>query len=282
MSYTEACAVRVLGAFAHALTKAYAPVSKVTSQDRQWSRHASQYDDLFLDPFRPDVVNPWLDRLEAIEDAGSRTVADLGCGTGPLLGRLVGRFGRVIALDFAPGMLERATARLGEGAARVEFLNRPMHQLDDLKGQLDVAVAVNSVVMPDVREIDRTLAAIRAALKPDGLFLGVVPSMDAIQYHTMLLMDRALDRGMTPEEAERHAAFHAEHHYYEFAFGRFAFRGLKQKFWQPFELEYRLAKAGFGRVELDRVLYPWDDHLACGPELADCPRSWDWTFAARP
>lgn len=254
----------------------------VQDQDRQWSRHAERYDELFLDALHPGVENPLFDALGAIDEPGHRTVADLGCGTGPLLPYLSRRFGRVIALDFAPGMIARARRRLGRSAANVTFATRAMDDLGEYDGQIDVAIAVNSLVMPDVRDIDRTLAAIRGALRPDGVFLGIVPAVDAIHYHTMLLMDRALDRGMAPEEAERHAAFHAEHHYYDFAFGRFAFQGLRQKFWQPFEIRHRLAKAGFGPVELGQVLYPWDESLPCGTELADYPRSWDWMFLARP
>lgn len=251
-------------------------------QGQQWSRHAAHYDDMFLDPFRPGVDNPWLETLKGIADPGDKTVVDLGCGVGPLLPFLVGRFGRVIALDFAPGMISHAKARLGDDAGRVTFLTRPMHELGDLDGQIDVAVAVNSVVMPDTREIDRTLRAVRAALRPAGIFVGVVPAIDAIHYQTMLLMDRALDLGREPIEAEREAAHHAEHTYYDFAIGRFEFRGLRQKFWHSFELQHRLKKAGFGQVELGRVLYPWDDQLAKGPEFADQPPSWDWSFAARP
>ncbi len=251
-------------------------------QDRHWSRAAARYDDLFLDPFRPGVENPLLDAIEGIPEPASKTVADLGCGTGPLLPHLVGRFGEVVALDFAPGMITKAKKRLGASSAagNVKFLVRPMHELDDLAGKLDVAVAVNSIVMPDVREIDRTLRAIRASLKPGGVFLGILPAMDAIHYHTMLLNDEALDRGLDVDEAERHAAFQGEHHFYEFAFGRFAFRGLRQKFWQPFEAEHRLAKAGFDRVELTKVLYPWDDTITGGATFADYPRSWDWAFRA--
>ena len=251
-------------------------------QDRHWSRAAARYDDLFLDPFRPGVENPLLDALQAVPDPGSKTVADLGCGTGPLLPHLVGRFGRVIALDFAPGMITKAKKRLDTSdlAQKTTFLVRPMHELDDLAGRLDVAVAVNSIVMPDVRDIDRTLRAIRARLKPGGLFLGILPAMDAIHYHTMLLNDEALDRGLDVEDAERHAAFQGEHHFYEFAFGRFAFQGLRQKFWQPFEAEHRFAKAGFHQIELTKVLYPWDDTITGGPTFADYPRSWDWSFRA--
>ena len=223
--------------------------NELQNQDRHWSRHAARYDEVFLDPYAPDVENPLLPALDAVPDAGRKTVADLGCGTGPLLPYLAERFERVIALDFAPGMLERARERLGpEAAGRVTFLERPMHDLDDLAGQLDVAVAVNSLVMPDVRLIDRTLRAIRASLKPGGQFLGIVPSIDAIVYHIMLLMDKALDQGLPPKEAERLAALQAERRHYDFAFGRFRFQGLRQKFWQPFEVEHRLTKAGFTAI----------------------------------
>jgi SAM-dependent methyltransferase len=257
-------------------------VPEIQRQDRHWSRAAARYDDLFLDPFRPGVENPLLAEVRAVADPASKAVADLGCGTGPLLPHLVERFKRVVALDFAPGMIAKARKRLeaDRKADKVTFLVRGMDDLDDFQGAFDVAVAVNSIVMPDVRDIDRTLLAIRASLKPGGVFLGILPAMDAIHYHTMLLNDEALDRGLDPEEAERHAAFQGEHHFYEFAFGRFQFQGLRQKFWQPFEIEHRFAKAGFAEVELTKVLYPWDDTITGGPTFADYPRSWDWSFRA--
>jgi SAM-dependent methyltransferase len=255
--------------------------SELQHQDRHWSQHAERYDEVFLDPYAPGVENPLWAVLDSMPDARHKTVADLGCGTGPLLPRLIERFGQVIALDFAPGMMERAKARVGlETGDRVVFLQRPMHQLDDLLGQIDVAVAVNSLVMPDVRVIDQTLRAVRASLKPGGQFLGIVPSIDAMAYHMMILLDKALDRGMTPREAERLAALQIERHYYDFAFGRFRFEGLRQKFWQPFEVEYRFAKAGFTGTTLRKVLYPWDENLADSNELAGLPRSWDWFFQA--
>ena len=262
--------------------KETAAPSQDRDQGRAWSRQATNYDDLFLDPFRPGVESPLLPALAALPRPETFTVADLGCGTGPLLPHLVGRFGRVVAIDFAPGMIARAKKRLGETAAGVEFLSRPMWDLGALAGVIDVAVAVNSIVMPDVRDIDRTLAAIRAALRPGGVLFAVLPAMDAIHYHTMLLHDHGLDRGLGPEEAERVAAFDAEHHYYDFAFGRSGFLGLKQKFWQPFEAEYRFAKAGFREVALDRVYYPWDENLVGYKDFAHLPRSWDWFVRARP
>ena len=290
--------------------------NELQNQDRHWSRHAAKYDDLFVDPYDPAVESPLRNALEAISDASIKTVADLGCGTGPLLPYLAERFSRVIALDFAPGMLESARERLsalarsGEGeppgeprhnparteprppeitqgclgseaVSQVTFLKRPMHQLDDLAGQIDVAVAVNSLVMPDVRLIDKTLQSIRASLRPGGQFLGVVPSIDTIYYHLMLLMDQSIDQGLETKEAKRLASLHGERRYYDFAFGEFHFEGLRQKFWHPFELEYRLHKAGFTSTTLDKVLYPWDESLAGSESMVGFPRSWDWFFVTR-
>jgi SAM-dependent methyltransferase len=245
-----------------------------------WSRHAAQYEDYFLDPYRPGVVNPLLDWLRAVPKRDAKSVIDLGCGTGPLLPRLLESFESVTALDFAAAMITRAKRRLGSDAERVRFLNRPMFELDDQRDRHDVAVAVNSLVMPDVRDIDRALTAIRACLRDGGVFMGVVPSIDAVHYSTMLLVDRALDAGQDPAAAERKAAELVEHELFEFAFGRFRFQGLRQKFWQPFEIEHRLRKAGFRSLRLKKLLYPWDDDMAGGAALSACEPCWDWAFCA--
>ena len=112
--------------------------------------------------------------------------------------------------------------------------------------------------------------------------MGIVPAMDAIQYQTMLLLDQSLDHGLDPADAMRFTAHHAEHQYYDFAFGRFKFQGLRQKFWFPFEVEHRLTKAGFHRVRLSKVLYPWDEGPGGSSELNGHPPSWDWFFVASP
>jgi SAM-dependent methyltransferase len=255
--------------------------NELQNQDRHWSRQAARYRELFVDPYDSKVETPLWEALDAIPEAGGKTVADLGCGTGPLLPFLAQRFHRVIAVDFAPAMLKLAAGRLDpEAQARVTFLKRPMHELDDLAGQLDVAVAVNSLVMPDVRLIDRSLQSIRVSLKPGGLFLGVVPSIDTIYYHLLLLTDQGLDQGVEPREAKLLAALHTERNHYDFAFGEFHFDGLRQKFWQPFEVEYRLNKAGFASTSVAKVLYPWDESVAGSDTLGGFPRNWDWFFLA--
>jgi hypothetical protein len=67
---------------------------------------------------------------------------------------------------------------------------------------------------------------------------------------------------------------------YDFAFGGFRYQGLEQHFWQPFEVRYRLKRAGFRRVRLAKVRLTWAQ-MGSPKDLADLPPPWDWFFQAR-
>ena len=247
-------------------------------QAEHWSRAADVYEKEFIDPYLPGVRNPLRDAIAALPDTSSQTVADLGCGIGPLLPFLAERFRRVVAVDFAEGMLQRARERCA-GLGNVEFLRRSVTDLFPLHGEVDVAVSVNSLVLPDVGELEQALAAIHDTLTPGGRFLGIVPAMDGVHYFTMLLLDRARRAGMPESKARQNAAHHAEHKYYDFAFGEFHYQGLHQHFWQPFEVRYRLRRAGFRRIGLAKVHLTWEQ-FGCAADLKDEAPPWDWFFHA--
>jgi SAM-dependent methyltransferase len=247
-------------------------------QAHHWSRAADGYEKEFIDPYLPGVRNPLRDALAALPDTASQTVADLGCGIGPLLPFLAERFRRVVAVDFAAGMLQRARQRC-PGLGNVEFLQRSLTDLSPLRGQVEVAVSVNSLVLPDVGELEQALVGIHDAVKPGGHFLGIVPAMDGVHYFTMLLLDRARRAGMPMAKAKQNAAHHAEHEFYDFAFGEFLYQGLHQHFWQPFEVGYRLRRASFKKVRLAKVHLAWEQ-FGCAADLKDEAPPWDWFFHA--
>jgi SAM-dependent methyltransferase len=249
----------------------------MSDQAHYWSQAAGRYEQEFVDPYREPKENPLLLGLDGIAEPGSKTVADLGCGIGPLLPILAERFERVIAVDFALGMLERARARC-TGLENVEFVQANLTDLDFLTGRLDVAVAVNSLIQPEVSTIESILAGVQASLRLGGLFLGIVPAMDAVHYHTMLLVDRARQTGMPEDKARDNAARHGEHELYGFAFGDFSYLGLRQHFWQPFEIGYRLRRAGFRDVRIAKAPLSWEQ-FACAADLRCYPPPWDWFFS---
>jgi SAM-dependent methyltransferase len=249
-----------------------------SDQARCWSKVAANYEAEFIDPYLPEVRNPLPAALAELPDRAKLTVADLGCGVGPLLHLLAGQFRRVLAIDFAEGMLARARERC-HGLANVEFHRLGLTDLRSLAGKVDVAVAVNSLVLPDSSQLDEALRQIHASLRPGGHFLGIVPAMDAVHYFTMVLLDRARRAGMPEDKARQNAAHHAEHQYYDFAFGGFRYQGLDQHFWQPFEVRYRLKRAGFTRIKLAKVELSWQQ-FGCARDLGDETPPWDWFFHA--
>jgi SAM-dependent methyltransferase len=251
----------------------------MSDQAEHWSRVANIYESEFVDPYLPEVHNPLPEALKKLARGGTRTAADLGCGVGPLLPLLARRFRHVFAVDFAEGMLARAKERCTE-LENVEFLRLELTGLAPLAGRIDVAVAVNSLVLPDPSDLDSALGQIHDALRPGGHLLGIVPAMDAVHYFTMLLVDRALQAGMPSEQARKNAAHHAEHALYDFGFGDFHYRSIEQHFWQPFEVKYRLRRAGFRRVRLKKVRLAWHQ-FGCARDLGDRPPPWDWFFQAR-
>lgn len=248
-------------------------------QAHYWSQVSASYEKEFVDPYRPAVRSPLLRRLRAIRGARLKTIADLGCGIGPLLPFLSDHYQHVYAIDFAPGMLERARQSCS-GRPNIEFVERSLTDLGMLAGKIDVAVAVNSLVMQDLGELGKALEQIRCILKPNGRFHGIVPAMDGVHYYTMLLMDRALDAGKPMAVARKNAAHHNDHKLYDFAFSEFRFQGLEQHFWQPFEIRYRLRRAGFRDAKLARVWLDWKQ-FAWSRDLQRNPPPWDWYFEAR-
>ncbi len=250
----------------------------MSEQAQHWSRAAEGYEESFIDPYLPQVRNPLRQAIASLADK-TKTAADLGCGIGPLLPFLAEHFGRVIAIDFAEGMLARAREHC-RGLTNIEFHKSELTQLSEFAGQVDVAVAVNSLVLPDTAALDTALAAIHAALREGGHFLGIVPAMDAVHYFTMLLLDRARQTAMPADKARQNAAHHAEHQYYDFAFGTFRYKGLEQHFWQPFEVRYRLRRAGFRRLRVAKVHLAWEQ-FGCARDLSDQPPPWDWFFHAQ-
>src|SRR4051812_26721102 len=100
----------------------------MTDQADYWSRAATNYEQEYIDPYRPEVRSPLLKAFQRLKESPQKVAADLGCGIGPLLPVLAERFRKVFAVDFAEGMLGRARERC-LGLANIEFLQRRLTDL---------------------------------------------------------------------------------------------------------------------------------------------------------
>jgi predicted methyltransferase len=104
-------------------------------------------------------------------------VADVGAGGGYFttrLSRAVGDTGRVYAVDVNADALGRLRTRLtGEGLTNVELVHGSGNDPKLPPGSLDAALIVNAY--HEMNEHQAMLAALKAALKPDGRLVIVEP-----------------------------------------------------------------------------------------------------------
>jgi SAM-dependent methyltransferase len=247
---------------------------------KDWDEIADRYDEEISSPFQEGVINPLYDAIRAIPNKRELTVADLGCGTGPLLPFLSRNFKNVAAIDFSARMIEKAKKRID--AKNVSFYQSSLSDLPPFYGQFDVAVAVNSILFPSSINVDTILSEIHKTLKPEGRFVAIFPSMEAILYQGTLVFDREIGKIGDEEKALLSAKRVLERRKFDFVSGIYDDNGHRQKFYYEFEIRYRLKKAGFKNLHMKKVLYPWGEDVSNFEDFFGQPRVWDWFIEAQP
>ena len=151
-------------------------------KDKDWDRVAKKYFDEIGSPFAEGVerkVERFLSKLKGKE---GMSVIDLGCGIGNLVPFLSKNFKKVVAVDFSSEMLKRAKRRCN-GLANVKFMKKDLRSLR--LPRFHVGVAVNSVLMPSITDVDKVFSEI---YKTCDLFVGVFPAITSDLYRAMLTL----------------------------------------------------------------------------------------------
>jgi ubiquinone/menaquinone biosynthesis C-methylase UbiE len=245
-----------------------------------WNKIAEKYDDEVVSSFQNGVRNPLFKALKKVENSKRKIVADIGCGRGDILDFLSRRFKKVYAIDFSPVMIDISRMRCPR--KNTEFFVKDMRHLSEFKNKFDVAVSVNSIITPRIKDVRMVLKSIHSSLKRGGEFYAVFPSMDSILYQGFLIFEDQLDKCRNDERrAMRNTRRILERKKYNFISGTFNDDGQVQKFYYDFELRVRLRKAGFKNIKFLKVLYPWGEEVSDFMDFPGMPKMWDWFVSAR-
>jgi malonyl-CoA O-methyltransferase len=142
------------------------PIDKPAAR-RAFDAAAAGYDAAAV--LQQEIGRRLLERLDYVR-LKPRTVLDLGCGTGLALEDLTRRYrrARVLALDFAFGMVQRARRR-------GHWLNRPRPICADLEAlplaDASVDLIVSNASLQWATDVERTFAELRRVLRPGGLLM---------------------------------------------------------------------------------------------------------------
>ena len=199
-----------------------------------------------------------------------RKAIDLGCGLGEMIPYLIERYDEVVAIDFSQKMVERAREKGGK-VERADLRN-----LKKYRG-FDLAVSINSIIVPSVKEVDKIFKEVRKTLKEGGRLLAVLPSMNSVLYVAMLVYEKQLAKLKDKEKAvARTKKIIGD---YGFIRGTFDHAG-EQKFYYDFEIEHRLKKAGFEKIKIERLRYPWKALENYEMNFPKEEEPWDWLVEA--
>lgn len=258
------------------------------------------YYDEIADDYAAHVVSPYelgvelplagdLDRWfrGAPRDA---LVVDFGCGTGQALELVAGRGGLTLGLDYSQGMLRAAARRLRKGrvrrlkseplsprmaqremktrdAGRTRLVEGDLHALEWLRGQVDLAVASNSITDETAARSDHMFDQVAATLKRGGELLAIFPSLDATEYVMQLHVERS---GEVPEDL---GVLDTE--------GVYEVDGLRQRFWSPDQLSEACARNGLEVRELSKITFTWEAMAESGwGDFEGEAPMWDWYLRA--
>src|SRR3989338_4103373 len=233
---------------------------EVKEQIRHWNKIAKSYSDNILGPFSEGISNPIFWYIDnKIENVNSKSVIDIGTGVGNFLPHLSEKFQKVVGIDISLKMIEKAK-ELTKDMKNIFLHVKDARDLSEFHNQFDVVIAVNSILMPNIIDINKMFKELHDVLKDDGILLGTFPTMDAVLLMGLLGMEKVIEEGgdhnLAIEKAKKIMSFED----CDFVLGTYNYDGLVQKHYYRFELKYRLKKAGFKNIKLRKIFYPWEDY----------------------
>ncbi len=265
-----------------------------------WNKIAREYHKYIISPFQKGVSNPLLSKLKKIKNSQNKIIADIGCGRGDTLKFLSSNFKEVYAIDFSKEMIAIAKEKnsfceqnisskqnifskqdISSKQSNIQYYVKDMKNLSNFKNRFDVIISVNSIIMPSIKDIKKSLREIHHSLKRNGEFYGIFPSMDSILYESFLIFEEQFKKIKNEKKALKKTRRILERNKYDFIKGTYNDQGEEQKFYYDFEIKLRLQEAGFKEITISKVLYPWGECTGDFIDFPGKPKMWDWFVSAK-
>jgi len=246
-------------------------------QKKYWDDVAKKYFEHIMSPFEEGVRNPLFEYIDKTEGK-HKSVIDIGTGIGNAIPHLAKKFTHVIAIDISEKMIE--VAKENHKFDNVSFFVRDARNLEEFYDKFDTAVAVNSIIAPSLKDLEKIISEVYKVLKAGGNLIAIFPSMEAILYQAMLVEEAVLEETGDEKKAKIMTVREVGKNRFSFIFG-IDREGFQQKYFYKFEVGYRLRKAGFKHIRMRKVFYPWNVSAESGfSAFHGKPHMWDWFVVA--
>jgi SAM-dependent methyltransferase len=250
--------------------------------EEYWNGFAQEYDEFVIDAFtygRSHDVGTQIKKYASPD----LHAADFGCGPGKLLPYLASKFGKVYGFDFSEKLLDIARARC-EGIQNVEIAQADLTQPVGSLPIVDVIVSLNAAIMPNTRARLRFLRGMASRLKPGGILILNLPSVESLLFTAFRETEWYRRMGLSPREAE------SETDITSLTGPRRAAQGVFNRGTEPTKHYLREELIVLVRdemqlelLEINKMEYDWAIEFEVDeiPAWLADPYPWDWILTAR-
>lgn len=249
-------------------------------KENPWDQVAINYKEEVISPIYHSIYSPLEKELKQIKNKTNKTVADFGCGTGPLLPLLSKEFKTVHAVDYSKQMLKVAYEKMQNYPERqmqkISFHQGCLTNLKDYKGMLDVAMTINSVIMTDFDGLKRCFKGLYDSLKKGGSYIAILPALEAVQEEFQYTYQQELKKYKSHDLAYTSTRKKLDARRINFELGTYNTGDMFQKYFTSYELKTYLRNAGFKNIRFDQVIYDEEHSYNYHDEdLSHHPAMWD-------
>jgi SAM-dependent methyltransferase len=231
---------------------------------KQWNRLAKKFETEACDIAREesgDQVKRYVARARIPKTGG--VLVDLGCGVGTFIAQYGPRFGEIVGVEYAAGIIARAQKRCAR-MDNVTWHNSGIGQAAKRIGRrADLTVCMNVITSSNAATRAALWRSLAAVTKKRGFALIVVPSIESDD------MVEEIASGRKPRRTKARKK------------GLVWRSDAWQKHFAQAELDAALARVGFVVCRIGRASYPWSIEGMRETKARRANRPWDWMCLAQ-
>ncbi|MBL7871149.1 MAG: class I SAM-dependent methyltransferase [Cyclobacteriaceae bacterium] len=247
------------------------------NEKEHWNKIAPSYNDEIFDVFQNDKFRK-LSTYFKKHGSLSKTAIDFGCGNGKSFPFIAPLFKQVIAFDISKGLLKQAEQR--------GFTNVTLKQADLTKKKLvlpkvDFAFCCNVIMFPVRKKNCQMIDNVYRSLKPGGIAVIVLPSLDSALFAAWRMMDVYEKEGTKPQDIPKNEFDYFKANKRDLIQGIIHIDGVPTKHYSESEIKVMFREAGFTVTAIDKLEYDWETEIALPPKWLKDPYPWDWLVELR-
>ncbi len=219
-----------------------------------------------------EIKNSLTKYLKSIKNKDKKEIGDFGCGVGNAIPYLKD-FKKIYEIDFSQNMLKLAEKKYSKNK-NIEFIKGDNKTTKI--NPIDIILAVSSVMPKNYSEFDIIIENFLKNLKKNGEIILVLPSFESITLLYHLKSDFLFKQGKTPTEIQQILTQMQINQNYS-PFGYFITDiNLIQKHWLKEEIELRLLKYNFKKIQIEKLELDWEKQIRNLKEYKNYPKLWFW------